>query len=339
MTRRGIIAGGNWIMDHIKLVDRWPEQDTLAVIHGLTHGGGGGPHNVLVDIAKLGAGIPLEAIGLLGDDADGRFLLESLKHLQIGTRQMRVTRDAPTSYTDVMSVRSTGRRTFFHDYGANALLDDDAFDFTRTNARIFLLAYLLLLNRLDRPDRQYGTVAARVLARAQAAGLKTAVDVVSEVSPRAHGIVLPALKHCDYCILNEVEAGCATGISIIQHSGLSTQHLKRAARKLLDCGVRELVCIHVPQGGYVITRDGRELFQPSLRVPKEWIKGTAGAGDAFNAGMLYGLHEEWDLRECLELAVCSAAACLHHPTTTGGALRLKPTLALAKRFGFRKPIL
>jgi sugar/nucleoside kinase (ribokinase family) len=178
-----------------------------------------------------------------------------------------------------------------------------------------------------------------VLARAQAAGLKTAVDVVSEVSPRAHGIVLPALKHCDYCILNEVEAGCATGISIIQHSGLSTQHLKRAARKLLDCGVRELVCIHVPQGGYVITRDGRELFQPSLRVPKEWIKGTAGAGDAFNAGMLYGLHEEWDLRECLELAVCSAAACLHHPTTTGGALRLKPTLALAKRFGFRKPIL
>jgi sugar/nucleoside kinase (ribokinase family) len=338
-ARRGIAAGGNWIIDHIKLVDRWPHEETLALIHSVAHAGGGCPHNVLVGLARFGAGIPLEAIGLVGDDADGRFLLGELKRHGVDARQMRVTRKAPTSYTDVMSVRATGRRTFFHDYGANALLDADAFDFRGTNAKIFLLGYLLLLDRLDRPDPRFGTVAARVLAAAHRAGLKVAVDVVSEVSVRAPGVVLPALRHCDYCILNEVEAGCATGITIMHGDQLNPQNLKRAARKLLEGGVRELVCIHLREGGYAITPAGREVFQPSLRLPASWIKGAAGAGDAFNAGMLHGLHEEWDLQRCLRLAVCAAAACLNDPTTTGGMRQLQPALALAERFGFRRSVL
>lgn len=339
MNRTGIIAGGNWIIDHIKTVDTWPQEETLAVIRSCTHAGGGCPHNVLIDLARLRTGIPLEAVGLMGDDEDGRAILRDLKRHRIVSKQMRITKEAPTSYTDVISVRTTGRRTFFHDYGANALLDVDAFDFSKTRAKIFLLGYLLLLNALDQKDEKYGTRAARVLAAARSAGLKVAVDVVSEVSPRAPKIVLPALKHCDYCILNEVEAACATGIPITQSSVLSPQSLKLAARKLLRCGVRELVCIHVPQGGYAITRSGQEIFQPSLKLPNTWIKGSAGAGDAFNAGMLYGLHEDWPLQKCLKLAVCSAAACLNDPTTTGGMRSLKATLALADRFRFQKAIL
>lgn len=339
MSRHGILAGGNWIVDRVKLIDRWPEEETLAVIRGATQGGGGCPYNVLIDLARFGSRIPLEAIGLVGADADGHYILDDLKRHGIDSRQLRVSSRAPTSYTDVMTVRSTGRRTFFHDYGANALLGADAFDFDKTRARIFLLGYLLLLDRLDKPDPQYGTVAARVLARAHKAGMKVSLDVVSEVSPRAPGIVLPALKHCDYCILNEVEAACATGVSIMQKGRLNTNNLKRAARKLLDCGVRELVCIHLPEGGYAITRDHREVFQPSLRLSKGWIKGAVGAGDAFNAGMLFGLHEGWELQQCLRLAVCAAAACLSDPTTTGGMRKLKPTLALADRFGFQKPVL
>jgi hypothetical protein len=55
--------------------------------------------------------------------------------------------------------------------------------------------------------------------------------------------------------------------------------------------------------------------------------------------MLFGLHEDWDLQQYLKLAVCSAAACLNDPTTTGGMRKLKPTLALAERFDFQRPIL
>jgi len=50
--------------------------------------------------------------------------------------------------------------------------------------RIFHLGYLLLLDALDQPDAKFGTQAARLLAAAQAAGVKTSVDVVSEDSDR-----------------------------------------------------------------------------------------------------------------------------------------------------------
>ena len=40
--------------------------------------------------------------------------------------------------------------------------------------------------------------------------------------------------------------------------------------------------------------------------------------DAFAAGLLYGLHEEWPLQQCLDLGHLAAAACMGHETTTGG---------------------
>ncbi|GIT05542.1 MAG: hypothetical protein CM1200mP29_09530 [Verrucomicrobiota bacterium] len=73
-------------------------------------------------------------------------------------------------------------------------------------------------------------------------------------------------------------------------------------------GVGELVVIHFPEGGFVRTRKGEDVLQSSLRIPARDIVGAAGAGDAFCPGMLLGLHEEWDLANCLETAVCAACA-------------------------------
>ena len=66
--------------------------------------------------------------------------------------------------------------------------------------------------------------------------------------------------------------------------------------------------------------------------------GTAGAGDAFCAGVLYGLHEGWDLQRCLLTGVCIAAASLADATCTAGVRLLKTSLALAKKFGFGPPL-
>ena len=50
-------------------------------------------------------------------------------------------------------------------------------DFKKIPVRIFHLGYLLLLDALDEPESRFGTKAARLLARAQAAGVKTSADV------------------------------------------------------------------------------------------------------------------------------------------------------------------
>src|SRR4026208_853060 len=107
-TRTGILAGGNCIVDHVKIIDTWPVQDSLANILSSTHGTGGSPYNILVDLAKMGAPIPLSAVGLVGKDADGEIILEDCAKYKIDATAMQQTDKATTSYTDVMTVQSTG---------------------------------------------------------------------------------------------------------------------------------------------------------------------------------------------------------------------------------------
>ncbi len=335
-TRCGVLAGGNWIIDQVKLIDVYPKHEQLANIRGQSQGTGGAPYNVLLDLAKLGAEFPLAGAGFVGKDALGEEILADCAKHKIDTKFLTATAKAPTSYTDVMTELNGGSRTFFHNRGANALWNGDDLNFKRSKARIFHLGYLLLLDAIDAPDKTYGTRGAALLAAAQAAGLKTSVDVVSEDSDRFARIVTPALKHTDYCILNEIEAGKTTGFKIRQADGkLDTVALRHAAGALLQLGVRELVVVHFPEGGFARTRDGKDYWQSSLKLPAKYIAGSAGAGDAFCAGVLYGLHEEWDLQQCLLTGVCVAAASLSDPTCTAGVKDLKSAQALAKKFGVR----
>lgn len=338
-TRRGLLAGGNWIIDQVKIIDVYPQPEQLANIRSQSEGTGGAPYNVLVDLARAGAPFPLYGAGMVGRDALGQRILADCKQHGIDTRHLATTDRAPTSYTDVMTEASNGRRTFFHARGANALWRGDDLDFKTIKARLFHLGYLLLLDALDQPDKQYGTRAAKLLAAAQAAGLKTSVDVVSEDSDRFVQIVTPALRHVDYCILNEIEAGKTAGFKIRQPDGqVDTVALRHAAGALLQGGVRELVVIHFPEGAFARTRRGDDFWQPSLKLPADYIAGTAGAGDAFCAGVLWGLHEGWEIKQALLTGVCLAAASLSHETCTAGVKSLKQALALAKRFGFRPPL-
>lgn len=318
MPRSGICCAGNWIIDHVKTITFWPQEETLTNIIAQEIGTGGSPYNVLVDLARFQAGVPLCGIGLVGDDWAGRRILEDMGRLGIDARQLRVEPGRSTAYTDVMAVQGTGRRTFFHHRGANALLGPEHFDPRAVSAKIFHLGYLLLLDTLDEPDAEHGTKAARVLAAFQREGIETSLDVVSEDSDRFARIVTPALAHVDYCIINEIEAGRTTGIEIRAGGRLRPDAMKAAAEEIQARGVRRWVVVHTPELSYGRTREGQERWQPSHRLGADWIQGTVGAGDAFLAGALLGAHEGWGLERSLRFAAAAAATCLRHPTTTGG---------------------
>jgi sugar/nucleoside kinase (ribokinase family) len=336
-TRSGIIAGGNWIVDHVKTIDLWPPQDSLASILGESTGNGGSPFNILEDLARLGAAFPLEAVGLVGDDANGTWIREECRTHGIDARQLRTTTGAPTSYTDVMTVAATGRRTFFHQRGANALLASEHFDFSATHAKIFHLGYLLLLDELDRVDAAGLPFAADVFRRARAAGLRTSLDCVSENSDRFHTVVAPVLPLVDVLFANDFEAERLTGVTVRHESGVDPSAVERAAQALLACGVREWAIIHLPEAVHARSARGDSLWQGSVRVPAADIKGAAGAGDAFAAGVLLGLHEDWPMPRALELGVCAAAASLHHPTCSDSVRPADECLALGRLHGFRAP--
>jgi sugar/nucleoside kinase (ribokinase family) len=332
MKRSGVLAAGNWIVDHVKLVDAFPDEDALVFISEQSSANGGGPYNLLKDLAKLDAGFPLQAAGIVGDDTDGHWILEDCRAHGIDTARLECTDRAPTSYTDVMSVEATGRRTFFHQPGTNALLDDADVELADSSAEFFYLGYLLLLEKLDRADGNGNTGASRLLKRALSAGFHTVVDLVSVHMGNFREVVLPSLPATDTLFLNELEAGALLDKSVSE--GDATE-LMAAAYAVLELGVRCRVIVHSSHGAVAVSSAGDSAQHGSLRLPPQELRGAAGAGDAFAAGMILGLHHKKPLEECLRFGVCSAAGCLTHPTTSGGVQDIESSLALGEKFGFR----
>lgn len=327
-----MLAAGSFILDHVKVIDAWPDQEMLANIASETKSNGGGPYNVLKDLAALGASFPLEAAGLVGDDADARWIRADCAAHTIDVRQLHTTSEAATSYTDAMCVASDGRRTFFHQRGASALFSPAHVDLATSNTRIFLLGYLLILDAMDRLESDGRTGASRLLADARAAGFLTAVETVSAVDAGFRDVVVASLEHADLFFLNEVEAS----LILNEHVEPTADSLRRAAAAIATLGAPGRVILHCVQGAVCREPNGNVVAQPSLDIPPEMIQGSTGAGDAFTAGFLHGAHEGASTPTSLLQGVCGAAQSLTHPTASGGMRSLHACLSLANRFPFRE---
>jgi len=335
MKREGISAGGNWIIDTIKIVDTYPEEGNLAnILETRPLANGGCPYNVLLDLAKLETGIPLQGIGAIGNDEAGEFILQDCKKHNIDISLLHQKKGVPTSYTDVFNVQKTGRRSFFHARGANALLDVDDFDVDKITGRICLLGYLLLLDSLDAPDSEFGNRAARLLSKLSDAGIETAVDIVSENSDRFARIVLPTLPYVDYLIINEVEASKTVNIDVRdENENILNDRIMQVAEMLVSKGVRKQVIIHYPEGAFSLKKAGNEqVFRPSLDVPEGFIVGATGAGDAFCAGALYGIYESWSTKSVIEFVSGMAAASLSEAASSTGIRPIAEIEKLIKKY-------
>jgi sugar/nucleoside kinase (ribokinase family) len=95
--RNGLLAGGNWIIDQVKLIDVYPGPEKLANIRDQAEGTGGAPYNVLIDLAKLGATFPLLGAGMVGKDPLGESILQNCAKHGIDTRYLRAVPGAATS--------------------------------------------------------------------------------------------------------------------------------------------------------------------------------------------------------------------------------------------------
>ena len=59
---------------------------------------------------------------------------------------------------------------------------------------------------------------------------------------------------------------------------------------------------------------------------------------AFAAGVLYGIHEGWPIRDSLTLGLCASASALRSISTTSSVGTVAECLALAGQWGWRQPI-
>jgi sugar/nucleoside kinase (ribokinase family) len=284
-------------------VDALPPIGSLQLIESISLRGGGCALNTATALTRLGRSAAVA--GKIGADPFGDFLTHLLDERGIDRRSLVRDLAAPTSATVVL-VAGDGERTFLHLSGANAQLRADELDIDLLCAgRVLHIAGALVMDGLD------GEPLAGVLAEARRRGVTTCVDTVWDATNRWTRI-LPSLPYVDVFAPSSSEAMAIT----------RERDVESVARSLRRAGARDVVLKLGADGCYVA---GVGHVAPVRVHP---VDGT-GAGDAFVAGLLFGLLEGWTLERAARIANAAGALATTAIGATEGLRGLKETLALA----------
>ena len=334
LQKKGIAVAGSIIVDILKIIDKYPSPGTLSYITALSQEVGGCAPNTAIDLAKIDPHLSVAVCGKVGTDENGRFILSELQKNGVNIDRVISSPEAPTSFSDVMS-QPQGERTFFHVKGANACFAPEEIDVKGLNCDILHVGYLMLLDRFDCPDPEYGTAMARFLHRVQQAGIKTSIDTVSREGADYKATVLPALPYCDYVIINELECCSIWGLAPRREDGsLNEESILLAMERTAQAGVNRKVIVHAREACFLYdVKSGRTVSVRSLNIPKEEMKGNTGAGDAFCAGCLYAFYNHYADKQVLEFASAAAACNLFAANTVDGMRSKEEILAIAEKYG------
>ena len=319
MERKGIAIVGNVLTDNVKFVETYPEKGMLATISDESLAVGGCVPNTGIDLKKLDKNLIVKAYGKVGKDYKGEYLVNQMKDAGLDVSGIVTSASAPTSYSDVITVKGTGERTFFHNRGANKELVPDDVDIDALDCKMLHAGYVMLLDGFDKLNADGSTPMSEFLKKVREKGIKTSIDIVSESSGNFLKVVNATLPNCDYVIINEIEAGAIVGVEPRDEKGdLIDENLEKIIKKLMQMGVHEKVVIHCPEKGFCLDKSGKYTVVPSIKLKKGFIKGSVGAGDAFCAGSLYAIYNGYTDEEMLKFANLVAVNCLSAPDSVSG---------------------
>jgi sugar/nucleoside kinase (ribokinase family) len=193
-----------------------------------------------------------------------------------------------TAFTTIVSDRGLNRLAFHHQGALAAFCVDDIPAGVLAAADVVLATSYTIMPQL----RPAGF--AQLLADARRRGAITALDIGPAIGrPAQLEELAPLLPTVDYLIANQHELAVCTGVDDVE----------QGAKALLAAGAR---CIIVKLGaaGAAVWQAAGHQHVPAFSVQ---VFSTVGAGDAFNAGLLYGLRQEWVLEEAIRFGNAVAA--------------------------------
>jgi len=250
----------------------------LTLVDSVQLATGGCALSTATALARLGVGTAL--CGCVGRDLLGEVLRGEAEARGLDTESVR-TCDALTSASVVLDA-SDGERTFLHNPGASGELTDGDLEraLERIRPRWLHVGGALVLPGMD------GAPLAAALQGARERGIVTSLDPVHDASGRWERLH-PALPHLDLICPNLTEA-----------RGISGEDSPEAcAAWLLERGV-ERVAITMGRDGALAVDATGAAHMPPFEVEAH---DETGAGDAFAAGLIYGLLRDWPLARAVRL--------------------------------------
>lgn len=309
------LSAGILVVDHLcDPIARLPAAGELLLSERLPLSIGGCAANVAVDLARVN--VRVAAVGCVGKDPFGRFVIDTLKSAGVATEDIRELDDAQTSGTLIVNVRGEDRR-YIHCPGANAVMTTADISYERIRqAKVFYVGGYLLMPALEGPNGL-----AQLFERARADGVTTVLDVVSPGPGNLFPRLADVLRHTDIFLPNDHEAETITGL----------KDPLEQAKAFREAGAATVV---ITQG-----ERGTLLVNDKLRVhagvyPTQYVGGT-GAGDAFDAGYITGLLAGEDPIGCLKWGSALGASCVRGIGATDSVFNRQEALEFMKQHSLR----
>lgn len=285
------IGFGALNLDKIYRVDKIPGKDEEGFVKDLQLYPGGSAANTIVGLARLG--IKTAYIGKVGDDLEGKILLEDLKKEGIETKA--VIKANGRSGTAMIFVDEEGNRAILVDPGVNDTIRFEEIDLELVKKfELLHLTSFICKNGFDSLNSQKKLV--------------NEFEVVSfdpgmPYAERGVKEMLPILKRTTIFLPNRAEIEKLFGMDY-----------KSSAEECLKLGV-QVVAVKLGSQGCWIKTSGKEITVKPFAVK---VIDTTGAGDAFNTGFLYGFLKGRDLEECGKIGNYVASLCIQHVGARSG---------------------
>jgi fructokinase len=246
---------------------------------------GGAPFNFVFRVASLGdRGV---MISRLGEDDLGREAFTIVQRLGMDTRCIQWDRRRPTGTVPI---------TFAKDGTADiTILPDVAYDYIEPTpeageavAAADCLCFGTLIQRCQTSRRTLQELLEAFRGRIRLLDLNLRRDCWTPESVRS------SIARADVLKLNDAEASTVAGLFALE--GLGMRSL--AAGLLQATSLSHVVITLGENGAVAAARNGESVYDPAFEVK---LVDALGTGDAFTAGFVHGLLEEWPLWRSVRL--------------------------------------
>lgn len=292
-----ILVVGSANMDMVVSARSFPKpgETVLGRTFGMYPGGKGA--NQAVAAAKLGGEV--DFLGKIGRDVLGDRLVTSMKREGVRLRHLLLDPSSPTGIA-LITLDARGQNEIVVVSGSNMKLTPG--DAGSRRAAFSRARVLLLQLEIPLPT----------VKRAVAMARREGMTIILNPAP-AQSLPRTLLRRIDYLTPNETEAETLSGVAVRDERSAT-----RAARKLLDQGVKNVVVTLGRRGALLVNREVAELF-PAQKV--EAVDTTA-AGDAFNGALACFLARGMNVGAAMRYAVGAASLSV----TRMGAQCSMPTM-------------
>jgi len=296
-----------------------PPGQSLSILEEIRLTVAGTAAGTSVDLAKLG--MDVYAVGALGQDELGEFVVNTMKRYGIHTEGLVRKAGVQTSAT-MLPIRPNGERPALHVPGANAELTLQDIDLDLIASMDFLhVGGTPLMPKFD------GEPMRKVLEHAKAHKVVTTYDLLAIEHPNLLQLVATVLPFVDYFMPGFEEAVMMCGL----------KDRLDAIRFFLDTGAGHTVFKMGGMGSSAAWNENgkiREIRVPALEVP---IVDSTGCGDAYCAGFITGLSLGYDIQKACELGTAAGGLVIQGLGSDAGIKDLEGTLAFMKN-AKKKPI-